>query len=502
MTRGRFPGWTRALIFPGAFLFFVYLARHFGLPEHLLSDESLVRHGQFNDLAAAVVSVRESAVASAWFPPLPLALRAPFALFSPAPDPLVPGWLLAAFFNAATIVLLEHFARRSGHGFFFRLFLVLAWAFHPLVLAGVTAASDFPLAAFVVTGAVGHLFLWQRSGETADCILMSVYLSAAAVTLPGGFLLAPVFLLPAAAPVGRDHPPGRRAAALEGISLLVLLPTVYILFIWALFNWLLLGDWLYFLRGFPAHLGAHFPARFLSPETWLPAFRLFPALLPVLGGALVLFAAKRRPAELFASLWLACALVALPLLRPEWPSDQGALAPLLSLAFLVTTFFLAGGEERSGRFSTRAWKPVFLIVLVLNGAVHAPGWQLRLADRDSGGRAVTGAALAGLLDGLPPGSPVVTTGYQGYFLARLLPPAPPGEDRLRHHFVLRTEKVYPVRPPTFFLLDGNGLFLLSDGIYRDIPGVALSGAPFLLLEKEMSGWKLFRVIFLPRNWPD
>lgn len=198
---------------------------------------TMVLHSRFPHLAA---------IGFIW-PPLPALAQLPFAIPLEWTNDGFSGGIVTTLAGGALLATLNALLRSAGLPGRWRLLLIVLFALNPMWLfyAG-NGMSEMPFLLFF--SLTTYCFLrWRATGHWRELMLAGVttalmfgcrydaipYAAVFTATMMGMFLLNRHLLQPARA---------------EAHLLVYLVPFVYGVFLWVYFNWLIMGDALYFLR--------------------------------------------------------------------------------------------------------------------------------------------------------------------------------------------------------------------------------------------------------------
>ncbi len=331
-----------------SFVLYALLALLLALACDYRLPEAVVHRGIASDLLAGASIGRQAAVCSVWWPPAGTLLQIPFLpLRAEGAETLVAAGaaclaasLCLVFLNKALRLLEVHRPLR-----WLLVFLFFAQPHLAFSAAGGDAAAMHLLCwtAFI------YFFLrWSREFEVRDLLCMSLAMGASILALHQGMftLLLTSLLVVAVVHVRR----GAGRAEKEAVLLSYLAPGLYIAAVWAVFNRVIMGDLLYFLRG--TYIGPVFMQDITSggpaagPRAWHTValllgheLRTFPFFFIGAAGLVLLFA-RYRDRE---CAWLALLAVP-PLLSLVLMHSRSQLADPLrqSLVFLPLGFVFFG----------------------------------------------------------------------------------------------------------------------------------------------------------------
>ena len=479
------------------------------------AGESLdVLQGICRELLDGSAGGRQALVSSCWYGPLPILFSTGFAwldrLHGATPLALAVtawcGWSLALYrlgrivSTCITTRLLAQAAAAVG-------IAACGGALHPAAAIpawlGVLAAGS--CADWAATRRLGALAtLGFTLGALALCgICLSGWVALLMMTLAVATLLA--------ADVRRRLP---------AVLVLGWLPLFYALAVWALLNWLLLGNPLYFVRSL-------FAANVLTWRGWPDSGSILSRLVPVFGATAVALAVVRRRADgvvlgvLSIGAWIWAHV--LTGYTADWSASAAApLAMLLGVAAVVRTAVppakhAPANEAMSGAVAEapRAWRPSVavavagVVLLALAAGVWRDIRQTTLAERLAVARrivvrqnAVFQSVPAYVQERTPYGR-VFVCGYEGLGLLCNRPP----NCRLTPNMDLHIGELRR-------LYHGQQLFVLIrrpegrsavDSIHWRFPGAYRHGIERTLYARDFGEWRLFEVVGAPteeqlRDW--
>jgi hypothetical protein len=222
------------------------------------SSEAVALDCVAREIVANTTMGRQGIVGSIWWAPLPTILRVPLVAWWPAEMPAgrLSQWTECGVLAVAFLLLAGALARYRGRAIgsvIAALALLNPWLFRH-VLAGSSLALSLcaTLTLFYATA------LWADKQGTRALIIAglagALLLGSSALGLPA-LLLVALVLVTTAGPSAETH---RK----EAVFLLGMVPPLYVLSLWGLLNWLIMGSPLYFL-GSLAELQAAFHEQFL-----------------------------------------------------------------------------------------------------------------------------------------------------------------------------------------------------------------------------------------------
>lgn len=241
-----------------------------------------------------------AAIGFVW-PPLPTVSELPFVLFKPMYQDGLAGYFMSAFYSAGTLVVLNLLFAWFGMPRLFRFACLALYQLNPVVLLySITGMSESPFVLFVVLTIYGFL-RWYESMHAA-WMALGAFSSALAFYCrwEGAILMIFHAVTVALVAFARTGNPD----TMEGVLLSAGSPGVLFGATWMLFNWMFVGDPLYFMhsqyqQGFGTQvLGVFIPEAFHHwgaslRFTLLRLWRLAPALLPALLACVYMLWRKR-----------------------------------------------------------------------------------------------------------------------------------------------------------------------------------------------------------------
>lgn len=261
--------WIRVLLVVAIVATYVGLvARLAWTHPQVVGGDASILEGVSQEALAGTTPGRQALVGSAWWGPLPLALHlAATTVFGPlrSPGGLLAGvplavWLSGLFVIVACLWAVRHRSLSEGLQWNGRrppVFPLALAAVLPAALSlaagGMAQAVVAPLALFLVIESAAWLATGQLRHLVPSAFAMAALLLCG-VTAWGWVAFG------AAAMVLGALPRKALARRLPGLLLLGWLPAVYALGVWALLNWLIMGDTLFFLRPLATLSAAEWPA--------------------------------------------------------------------------------------------------------------------------------------------------------------------------------------------------------------------------------------------------
>lgn len=375
----------------------------------------------------------------------------------------------------------------------FGVIALLAMAVLPDLRLAVLALDVNWLAAVPFCAAVYHVVRWFREGILRDAVLTAVNAALLVFCGLGGALIGLGILVVLVHSV--HWPAVRRPLGTEGIPALIWSPLLYCVFLWVLWNWLILGDILFSFRQLWGALG-NTPG-FAVPGAMLRAAVAGPASLwgfALIAAATIGTGHRRVP---IAMLGIAAATVVARALCLALGLFAGAGTLLVLSAGLAVFAALPGGRKvaapsRRGRLlQVAATAGGCAVLLHAASLIAVPD---PVTEGAFVGNAPTAEEITALIDRQWPHS---RTAVHGVRLPALY------HDVKENRFVSRVdfhegvftrqaqdEVMHLLVPPP----DGR-FYLSGTSVFSDIHR---RGRPYLLLERQWpTGWQLWRCVIAP-----
>jgi hypothetical protein len=310
----------------------LYLGREVGI-------EGQVREGICRELLAGHTPGRQGVVSSVWWGPFPTIVILPVTFLLPAWLGLPACLVVAALFGAATLVLIEQALRMWGTGRW-RWLLTLGVALNPPFLEHCWSGSSLPMVTCLLVLSLYSVTTWVRTRSLRDLI----WFATGSALLLGTSYEMSGWVLAAVLVVAVEE--WRRKVSTEekgAVLLVALLPLAYMIALWVLMCWLIMGDPFYAVRSL------------LAPG-------------PGPGGSLIL------PDLLWWSHAGLAVLVGVTLVFALWRHDRsGVCLTVLVLALPGAAGLLAWYE--------RLWDAAPLLLALLPAAILALGHWLAPGER-------------------------------------------------------------------------------------------------------------------------
>ncbi len=350
-----------------------------------ISEEVSVRSGIASDLLAGNERGREGLVCSVWWAPLPTLLILTMGVFpsvvsSGAACGIISalGGALMCFFIFKTLIYLG-IQRVSAY-----VILILV-AFNPWILFYSSNGSSEALLLGVLAGTLWYFVLWHYGEKLSGLVGLSILASLLPLIKHQAVLFT--FIMLVSAVVVSLMRGKHKLRRVEGTFFLAFFPTIYTVGLWFLFNWLIMGNFLYFLRGIYVNpirpettyelstayrMLGHLPLTGQAIERILPFFVQF-LVMPFIPAAvvfLVLSLIRRR--NIFVPVFLGL-LAAMPLYHilmisrnQSFSITRDMLVVVPISAFLTAYFFRSIFTERK---SVQRIVSVCVLVMLLVGTI-------------------------------------------------------------------------------------------------------------------------------------
>ena len=299
---------------------------------------------------------RQALVGSIWRPPIPFLLRLPFVRY--LSSEALASRIISVAFGLATLGLLYRLGEHWNLGRL-RFPLVAAVALNPVFIHETMNGSSRTTATYFTLLAAHGMARWVESRSLQGLIYAGF---ASAFLLGSSPDLLPWVAVLQVLIIGdilmRPGRPAQREAAL----ILGLLPAAYLLAVWVLMNWLILGDPVYFLRSLFSPESRVAAPLTLASITWLHKLAGGVCALALLTGL-----AKRSRAGTYLAAAGLCLLLLIPVMaqwRLPWDFRQVELSLyVLTVLAAAQTASLARGWFGAWR-TAWAWAPVSLAVAI------------------------------------------------------------------------------------------------------------------------------------------
>ena len=244
-----------------------------------VSEEAVIRAGVGSDLLNGLSEGRQGLVGSLVWAPLPTLVGLPL-VYVPRLGASSLAWpLIGAVVSAFTVVLLNRWLREAGLHWLIRYPVLLAYQLSPPVLAAVLAGSSALLLLAFLVALVHFLHHWLTTLDVRSLAYVGVLSGLAVVTDWRTILLVALVLIVVFLRL-RGHVnllPLRQKGFTRAALLIFLVPGLYLVAVWLLSNWLIMGNPVSFLKGLLGNTSL-LPARWYSGFAW-HLYLLAPLLL-------------------------------------------------------------------------------------------------------------------------------------------------------------------------------------------------------------------------------
>ncbi|MBN1918603.1 MAG: hypothetical protein JW889_11905 [Verrucomicrobia bacterium] len=450
-----------------AALFVIALAAFVGLAAWLvygvgyLAPEAAVRAGIATDLLDGLARGREATICSVWWTPLPTLAQLVFAGIPDWVESGFAGCLLSALGGAVLCFYVARVFLDSGFGKWTSAAAALLCAANPWVALAAGSGGSQPWVLALVTAALFYFRRWTGAQSLHTLVCTSICLALLPVIAHQSTLY--VLVVFGAALLSMVFVRGFGLSKIEGTVMLAVSPVVYMVGLWFLFNWLLMGNFVYFLKGVyvqPVEVAATTPLAALpgwlggvfqreAAANVLGEMMLIAPLLPVAAVAGVMALVVRRkllPLVVFGLL--ACMPLFHAFMGHRGQSfgrhDDLIIAVPLSL-FLLAHSVGALRRQAAARLPVGAWAPVTAVVVVAGVLAFAalPAQRGAMPIAFTGGapyatvaedETAEARAIVEALERKDPDVRVAVFGFEGYrFMRALDAGGSPGDERFLHY---------------------------------------------------------------------
>jgi len=229
----------------------VSVAAYVGYPQGRPSPDAVIRAGIGEDLFQGVPRGRQGLIGSLRWAPLPTLLSALFLrLPSLRPGPFA-QCIVAAGAYALLCAFLNSWWAGKGLGVGVRFPALAALYLSPWARHQIASGSSTPV--FVMLAVLsGCLFIdWWETDELRSLAYLSIVVGLAILTRYQFILIFLGILVAVFLHVLLHHPRGQLRAYAEGTLILYTMPALYVVGVWFIANWLIMGDPTFFMRGLP-----------------------------------------------------------------------------------------------------------------------------------------------------------------------------------------------------------------------------------------------------------
>jgi len=237
-----------------------------------LSPEAAVRAGIAHDLTDGNGRGREAAICSVWWAPLPTVAQLAFAGIPGAVESGFAACLFSALGGAVLCLVVARAFLDSGFPRWASAVGAALCGASPWVLLASAGGSSQIWVLALVTAALYYFRRWTRTRGLDALVCSSICLGLLPVIEHQAILYVGVLF--AAGLIYMVFTRGFGLSKIEGTAVLAASPVVYMVGLWFLFNWLIMGNFLYFLKGIyvqPMEVAAAPPAMAELPG-WLGAW--------------------------------------------------------------------------------------------------------------------------------------------------------------------------------------------------------------------------------------
>lgn len=239
-------GRTEAGVFCLCLLIGIATLWHITADAPVFANEAVIRAGVGHDLLDGHSRGRQGLIGSCHHAPLPTLLALPLLQL---PPPLGGQWSLAyvAIFSAALLgAALSAWLRHCGISTFTRLGIVLAVIASPFSLRAIILGQSDVLFAFLIFTAGCLLIHWWQTEALRSLAYLAV---VTALTTLVRFQATTIILLVLAVVILHLLRKQRPRHYAEATLIIFLTPALYIIALWFIANWLIMGNPFFFLRG-------------------------------------------------------------------------------------------------------------------------------------------------------------------------------------------------------------------------------------------------------------
>ncbi len=235
----------------GTIVFLLFAAVYFVVGHRVVVGQHLVNFDSLSRMAHAYFvwyndPPKLAAIGFVW-PPVQTLIYLPFVLIKPVATSLAAMPASSAAFMAGTMVVINYGLRASGMHLLLRWPLLLLFGLNPMIVYYGANGMAEAVYLFFLTFGVYFLIRWRQTHHNHLLAFVGFGVALAALSryeiVPYGAVIAGGIALVILTTWERSE----RARSLESGLVLYLAPVVYFGMAWLFFNWLILGDPLYFL---------------------------------------------------------------------------------------------------------------------------------------------------------------------------------------------------------------------------------------------------------------
>jgi len=276
-----------------------------------LSREAEVRAGVAHDLLTGETRGRQGFVGSLYWAPLPTLLIVLLVRMAPPfGGAWAPVWVAVAS-GALLCACICAWLRRCGLRTATRITISIAIFLSPALQRPIMSGSSAPLFALLTAGALCFLAHWWETDQLRSLAYLAVSLALALVT---SYHAAVLLAAATVVVVLRLFLRRRRRSYAEATLIVFLTPGLYLLALWAVSNWLIMGRPGFFVRGLPGwgESWRAWAALLFDGCNWEPALVLWAMVLVGWGVGAILNGRR--------TLWTAVPVIAATLLLWTGPA--------------------------------------------------------------------------------------------------------------------------------------------------------------------------------------
>lgn len=249
--RGRTRRLPSARFMDGLSVFAIFAAIYFIVGYEVVVELNLVNFDSLSRLAHAYFvwfndPAKLAAIGFVW-PPVQTIIYLPFALIGDLATSLAALPAASATFMAGTVLMVSHTLRAVGMPWLARWPLLLGFGLNPMILYYGANGMAEAVYLFFLTFAIFFLIRWRQSHQNH---LLAFVGFGIALSMLSRYEIVPFAIVMAvgiAFVIMTTWERSDRARSIESGLVLYLAPVIYFGLTWLFFNWLILGDPLYFL---------------------------------------------------------------------------------------------------------------------------------------------------------------------------------------------------------------------------------------------------------------
>jgi hypothetical protein len=263
-----------------AAVFFIALAAFCALAVWMLrgvgylSPEAAVRAGIATDLLDGLARGREALICSVWWSPVPTMAQLAFAWIPGAVESGLAACLVSAIGAAVMCVYVARSFLDSGFPRWSAAVAAALCVANPWIIVAAVGGSAQIWVLALLVAAVYYFRRWTRTRGLNMLVCSSVCLGVLPVIEHQAILYVGVLF--AAGLLYMVFVRGFGLSKIEGSAVLAASPVVYLVGLWFLFNWLIMGNFVHFLKGVyvePVETTVSFPTLPALPS-WLGAWAM------------------------------------------------------------------------------------------------------------------------------------------------------------------------------------------------------------------------------------